>query len=137
MLTSAIAVIQWFFERHFNIELARPAPGTTAIGRLFGRGRIVAAAPAIVAPRGCRGAPLRVSAAKSVWLASVSGAVEEPAFAAAVKRGVSLQAEIRGDRVASLVPRAGPRGESRGSPQSITGICVDPETQSASVAVVH
>ena len=37
-LTSAIAAIQWFLERTFNIELERPAPGTTALDRLFGRG---------------------------------------------------------------------------------------------------
>src|SRR6516162_535010 len=37
-LTSAIAAVQWFFERTFNVELERPAPGSTALDRLFGRG---------------------------------------------------------------------------------------------------
>ena len=37
LMTSAIAIVQWFLERHFNLELERPAPGTTAFSRLFGR----------------------------------------------------------------------------------------------------
>ncbi len=36
MMTSAIAIVQWFLERRFNIELERPAPGSTAFARLFG-----------------------------------------------------------------------------------------------------
>src|SRR6185437_10891885 len=36
-LTSAIAALQWFLERTFNVELERPAPGSTALDRLFGR----------------------------------------------------------------------------------------------------
>ena len=36
MITSAVAIVQWFLERRFNIELERPAPGSTAFGRLFG-----------------------------------------------------------------------------------------------------
>ena len=36
-LTSAIAALQWFLERTFNVELERAAPGTSALDRLFGR----------------------------------------------------------------------------------------------------
>jgi polar amino acid transport system ATP-binding protein/polar amino acid transport system permease protein len=36
MMTSAVAIVQWFLERRFNIELERPAPGSTAFARLFG-----------------------------------------------------------------------------------------------------
>jgi len=36
-LTSAIAALQWLLERRFNIEIERPAPGSTALARLFGR----------------------------------------------------------------------------------------------------
>lgn len=35
-LTSAIAGLQWLLERRFNIEIERPAPGTTALARMFG-----------------------------------------------------------------------------------------------------
>jgi polar amino acid transport system permease protein len=30
-ITSAIALVQWFLERRFNLELERPSPGTTAL----------------------------------------------------------------------------------------------------------
>ncbi len=40
MMTSAIALVQWILERRFNIELERPAPGSTAFGRLFGAGAV-------------------------------------------------------------------------------------------------
>ena len=77
MLTSAIAAIQWFFERRFNIELERAAPGTTAIGRLFGSARPLATGAAVAPMRRYRAAPLLASAARNSWLASVSGAVED------------------------------------------------------------
>src|ERR1700756_4352664 len=40
LMTSAIAIVQWILERRFNIERERPAPGTTAFGRLFGTGAV-------------------------------------------------------------------------------------------------
>src|SRR5262249_39692429 len=76
LMTSAIAIVQWILERRFNIELERPAPGTTAFGRLFGTGAVAAgetgngtvsrdddvlAAPVVANP-----------AASSNWLAAIS-----------------------------------------------------------------
>ena len=37
LMTSAIAIVQWFLERRFNLELERPAQGTNAFSRMFGR----------------------------------------------------------------------------------------------------
>src|ERR1700676_4550562 len=50
MMTSAVAVVQWFLERRFNIELERPLPGTTAFGRLFGSSVSPRPAPATTPP---------------------------------------------------------------------------------------
>jgi len=50
-MTSAIAGVQLLLERRFNFELERPAPGASAFDRMFGRGRIAAAAnPVSTAP---------------------------------------------------------------------------------------
>jgi polar amino acid transport system permease protein len=35
-ITSAVAIVQWYLERRYNLELERPAPGSTALARLFG-----------------------------------------------------------------------------------------------------
>ena len=49
MMTSAVAIVHWFLERRFNIELERPLPGTTAFGRLFGSSVSPRPAPATTA----------------------------------------------------------------------------------------
>ncbi|HZZ60968.1 MAG TPA: amino acid ABC transporter permease/ATP-binding protein [Roseiarcus sp.] len=74
-LTSAIAGVQWFLERMFNIELERPAPGASALDRLFGRRpEAIQAAPVLaVAPN--RGSS--PSAGREAWLGSISDAVGE------------------------------------------------------------
>src|SRR5215470_3623899 len=46
VMTSAVAIVQWFLERRFNIELERPFRSGTMFGRLFGGGSGVAAMPA-------------------------------------------------------------------------------------------
>jgi polar amino acid transport system permease protein len=79
-LTSAIAALQWFLERSFNVELERPAPGTTALDRLFGRGRpvvdVVPRSPS-TAPAPAATGTLSPSAARNAWLTSISDAVSE------------------------------------------------------------
>ena len=75
-LTSAIAGIQWFLERTFNIELERPAPGTTALDRLFGRGpggtNPLPPVPAPAASPSQAGSP---PAGRDKWLDGISDAL--------------------------------------------------------------
>ena len=75
-LTSAIAAIQWFLERTFNIELERPAPGTTALDRLFGRGpggtNPLPPVPAPAASPSQAGSP---PAGRDKWLDGISDAL--------------------------------------------------------------
>jgi polar amino acid transport system permease protein len=77
-LTSAIAGVQWFLERTFSIELERPAPGATALDRLFGRQPAGAEAVQLAAVPGVAadGTSSR-SAGRDAWLGSVSDAVGE------------------------------------------------------------
>jgi polar amino acid transport system permease protein len=44
-LTSAIAAVQWWLERRFNIEIERPARGEGALARMFGGSRPAPARP--------------------------------------------------------------------------------------------
>ena len=75
-LTSAIAAGQWLLERTFNIELERPAPGATALDRLFGRrpagskAVLSASTPALSSNQ--TGSP---SNGRDAWLGSISGAL--------------------------------------------------------------
>jgi len=77
-LTSAIAVLQWFLERTFNVELERPAPGTTALDRLFGRrsAHISALPPTpVLAP-----APNQIAsppAGRDQWLGGISDGLSD------------------------------------------------------------
>jgi polar amino acid transport system permease protein len=81
-LTSAIAALQWFLERGFNIELERPAAGTTALDRLFGRRQVSSdtdpRSPATSGPAVAPGVVVSPSAARNAWLSSISDAVGEP-----------------------------------------------------------
>jgi polar amino acid transport system permease protein len=75
-LTSAIAAGQWLLERTFNIELERPAPGTTTLDRLFGRrsagsNAVPAASTPTLSPNQT-GSP---AAGRDAWLGSISGAL--------------------------------------------------------------
>ena len=75
-LTSAIAAIQWFLERTFNVELERPAPGTSALDRLFGR-RPVSVDPLPPAPAP---SPNQIGSAPSgrdEWLGGISDALSD------------------------------------------------------------
>jgi polar amino acid transport system permease protein len=80
-LTSAIAVVQWFFERRFNIELERPAQGSTALGRLLGLARQSEdSLPALSGSRAPSAAPRETSSAmelRNAWLGSISDSVSE------------------------------------------------------------
>jgi polar amino acid transport system permease protein len=80
-LTSAIAAVQWFFERRFNIELERPEPGSTMLGRFLGLARPIAdglsapsrsAAPAFTQTE--TGSPMEL---RNAWLGSISDSVSE------------------------------------------------------------
>ena len=79
-LTSAIAAGQWLLERTFNIELERPAPGTTTLDRLFGRrpagANAVLSASAVPLARNQAGLP---TAGREAWLGSISGALSDGA----------------------------------------------------------
>ncbi len=79
-LTSAIAAGQWLLERTFNIELERPAPGTTTLDRLFGRrpagSNAVLAASTLTLSPDQTGSP---SAGRDAWLGSISGALSDGA----------------------------------------------------------
>ncbi|MBV9219502.1 MAG: amino acid ABC transporter permease/ATP-binding protein [Methylobacteriaceae bacterium] len=122
MLTSAIAGIQWLLERRFNIELERPAPGSSALGRLLGRGGQAMPAAAVASAASRHGAPPRspasAAAARNAWLGSISGAVgeggTEDVFVACdniwkaygareVLRGINLKIK-RGDVVTIMGP---------------------------------
>ena len=76
LMTSAIAIVQWILERRFNIELERPAPGTTALGRLLGTGAVTAgetARRAVPDADDVLAAPAEPKpAAGSNWLAAIS-----------------------------------------------------------------
>ena len=75
-LTSAIAAIQWFLERTFNIELERPAPGTTALDRLFGRGPGGAnPLPPVSAPAASPSQAGSPPAGRDKWLDGISDAL--------------------------------------------------------------
>jgi polar amino acid transport system permease protein len=80
-LTSAIAGVQWFLERWFNIELERPAPGTTALDRFFGRWRpaagVVSGSPASAAVAGVTEAIGSARIARHAWLGAISDAINE------------------------------------------------------------
>ena len=120
MMTSAIAAIQWLLERRFNIELERPAPGTTAFDRMFGRGKPLTAASSVAAPQ--RAAPstaAMASAGRQAWLDAISDAehstgADRRIFVACtdvwksygareVLRGINLSVN-RGDVVAIMGP---------------------------------
>jgi polar amino acid transport system ATP-binding protein/polar amino acid transport system permease protein len=79
-LTSAIAAGQWLLERTFNIELERPAPGTTTLDRLFGRrpagSNAVLAASTPTLSLNQTGSP---AAGRDAWLGSISGALSDGA----------------------------------------------------------
>ncbi len=79
-LTSAIAAGQWLLERTFNIELERPAPGTTTLDRLLGRrpagSDAVLAASTLTLPPKQTGSP---AAGRDAWLGSISGALSDGA----------------------------------------------------------
>ena len=72
MMTSAVAIVQWFLERRFNIELERPRRGTTAFGRLFGTSALSAAATpaaaAVAAEDDVLAAPARRPPTGENWL---------------------------------------------------------------------
>lgn len=77
-LTSAIAAIQWFLERTFNVELERPTPGTSALDRLFGRRPLaVNALPPAPAPAA---SPNQIDSAptgRDRWLSGISDALSD------------------------------------------------------------
>ena len=77
-LTSAIAAGQWLLERTFNIELERPAPGATALDRLFGRrpagSNAVLSASTLTPSPNQTGSP---SAGRDAWLGGISGALSD------------------------------------------------------------
>jgi polar amino acid transport system permease protein len=79
-LTSAIAAGQWLLERTFNIELERPAPGATALDRLFGHRpagpNAVLSASTLTPSPNQTGSP---SAGRDAWLGSISGALSDGA----------------------------------------------------------
>ena len=79
VLTSAIAVVQWFFERRFNLELERPARGATALGRLFGLAR--PSEEGLVSPRPQLSATQRETSltteSRNEWLGAISDSVSE------------------------------------------------------------
>jgi polar amino acid transport system permease protein len=84
-LTSAIAVVQWFLERTFNIELERPAPGTTALDRLLGRrplGTDGVPRPAALAV--ASNGPDSRSGGRDAWLGGISDATARGVSAAGV-----------------------------------------------------
>ncbi len=75
MMTSAVAVVQWFLERRFNIEIERQAPGTSALARFFGASRPTEPAPAAApAAEGddVLAAPPPPLAAGDTWLAVIT-----------------------------------------------------------------
>jgi polar amino acid transport system permease protein len=78
-LTSAIAGVQWFLERWFNIELERPAPGASALERLFGRARsgVEPARPSPTSPASAVAADSVGSApaGRNGWLGAISEAI--------------------------------------------------------------
>jgi polar amino acid transport system permease protein len=77
-LTSAIAALQWFLERSFNLELERPAPGTTTLDRLLGRRPTDAPAPS-PAPK-LPPSPNQIGsppAGRDKWLGSISEALSD------------------------------------------------------------
>jgi polar amino acid transport system permease protein len=77
-MTSAIAGVQLLLERRFNFELERPAPGVSAFDRMFGRGRIAAAAnpvstaPSVVGPA----PPADGIQGRQAWLDAISSSGE-------------------------------------------------------------
>jgi ABC-type polar amino acid transport system ATPase subunit len=119
MMTSAIAGIQWLLERRFNIELERPAPGTTALDRMFGRGKLPSAAGSLTTRR--RVAPATAamtSVGRQPWLDAISdggeNGTDRRVFVACsdiwksygareVLRGINLSVS-RGDVVAIMGP---------------------------------
>ena len=78
-LTSAIAGVQWVLERHFNIEIERPARDGGALARMFGLRRPVpeSAVNGDLAPKpGREPAPVDpVADAGNAWLSSLSEGV--------------------------------------------------------------
>ena len=119
MMTSAIAGIQWLLERRFNIELERPTPGTTALDRMFGRGKLPSPAGSAATRRRVAPAPAAMtSAGRQPWLDAISDSGENGAdrrvFVACtdiwksygareVLRGINLSVS-RGDVVAIMGP---------------------------------
>ena len=119
MMTSAIAGIQWLLERQFNIELERPTPGTTALDRMFGRGKVPSPAGSAATRRRVAPAPAAMtSAGRQPWLDAISDSGENGAdrrvFVACtdiwksygareVLRGINLSVS-RGDVVAIMGP---------------------------------
>jgi polar amino acid transport system permease protein len=119
MMTSAIAGIQWLLERRFNIELERPTPGTTALDRMFGRGKVPSPAGSAATRRRVAPAPAAMtSAGRQPWLDAISDSGENGAdrrvFVACtdiwksygareVLRGINLSVS-RGDVVAIMGP---------------------------------
>jgi polar amino acid transport system permease protein len=98
-LTSAIAAVQWFLERTFNIELERPAPGTTALDRLLGRtplgtDRVPRPAALAVVPNG----PDSRSGGRDAWLGSISDATARGVSSAGVYVSCSEVHKAYGDR---------------------------------------
>ena len=80
MMTSAIAGIQWLLERRFNIELERPTPGTTALDRMFGRGKLPSPAGSAATRRRVAPAPAAMtSAGRQPWLDAISDSGENGA----------------------------------------------------------
>lgn len=73
MMTSAIACFQWLLERRFNIELERPAPGTTVFDRMFGRGKSLSVATSVpAAPRRVGPATAVMASTGQPWLDAIS-----------------------------------------------------------------